>query len=190
VQCNDILREIQELDGDNPMTDQQRLHFDSCPSCREQMEALRDALTLLRTAPHEAPAPGFADRVMRQIALERAEALAQAPSRRVALVGLAVAAAAMAALGLVWAGSGAAMALGPGSTLLAGAAGLVASFANVLVAATAVVRAMVTAARSLPTDLLEIAQYCLNLFSVIAFIVVLWLAGRGRRAASSGNGLV
>ena len=187
MRCNDTLWQIPEDAGvDGPQDESLRLHLASCPGCRERLSALQDAVLVLKTAPRQAPEPGFAGRVMSRIALERNGAKADVSSRWVAIVGLAIVAAALVALVLVWAGSEAFMSLRPGGAILVGLASFFAGLANLVVRLSAVARAFVAAARSLPPNVLQALEYSLQLCCVLAFVTVIWMAGRGRRPSSAG----
>ena len=188
MRCNDTLWQLPEDGHGDPARDEDlRAHLGSCPDCRDRMAALQDAVLLLRKEPREAPATGFSARVMQRIAMERAAEAVPVPPRLTTVAALAVVSTALAALGLVWVGSEAVFALSPGTTLLTGMAGLVASFVNVLVMVSAVINAVFTGARALPSGVLQAIAYSVPLCCVLFLLTLIWLAARSQTPYYAGS---
>lgn len=161
-------------------------HLAACPECRNRLNALLEAESLLHIAPDESPEPGFADRVMSRLALQVVAAPAPVQTKRTVAVALAVVSAAVVAVGCIVACSTAVLALSPGRALIIGLPGAAASLANLMVVMDAIAQSVVAAVHALPAELLAAVAYTLVLccsLAALSMILVLVRSGKASRAA-------
>ncbi len=178
MRCEELVRRISRWadSGEDPTTDSELAgHLSACPDCHRRWLELRDAESILASAPLAAPPDGFGQRVMLGVAAERIRLVTlQNPahrSPRVAVVA-AVVALAVVATGIVLVGTILAWNLDALPSLAAHNLVLtIVEFLSLLVSVDALVRAVAVLWRALPAP---------------ASVVVLCVASFGAFAAASG----
>ncbi len=75
MRCEDLVQRISRSSDSPeglPANREAAEHLSACPECRQRGQELRDAESILMTAPLVAPPDGFSQRVMMRVATERA----------------------------------------------------------------------------------------------------------------------
>lgn len=195
MRCEDLMQRISPPSGSPeglPANRELADHLSACPECRRRWQELRDAESILVTAPLVAPPDGFSQRVMLRVAAERTRLAApQNPARtapRVAVVASAVAlsfvatGAILISAILAW-NLDALPSLAAHSLVLA-----VVEFFGMLVSLDALARAIAVVWRSLPLTTIPAALCAASFGAFLAASVWAWLVTRyGWAPRSTGD---